>query len=84
MNAQRKLSLRGVPPWWDVVGRIDLHGVYPEPGHKRFFASLRMTKSEGFAMTFFLLMISFQFTLGDDPSEKLGSHGFQISVDAKG
>ena len=28
-----------------------LHGVYPERGHKRFFASLRMTKSEGFAMT---------------------------------
>jgi hypothetical protein len=27
-----------------------LHGVYPERGEKRFFASLRMTKSEGFAM----------------------------------
>ena len=28
-----------------------LHGVYPERGHKRFLASLRMTKSEGLAMT---------------------------------
>ena len=28
-----------------------LHGVYPEGVRKRFFASLRMTKNEGFAMT---------------------------------
>jgi len=30
-------------------------------------------KKQGFAMTFFLLVISFQFTLGDDPSEMLGA-----------
>ena len=31
-----------------------------------------------------VLVISFQFTLGDDPSEMPGSHGFQTSVDTKG
>jgi hypothetical protein len=45
----RDLSLRS--------GQGLLHGVYPEPGHKRFFAPLRMTKSEEFAMTFFRMSI---------------------------
>jgi hypothetical protein len=29
-------------------------------------------------------VISFQFTFRDDPSEMLGSHGFQMSFDTKG
>ena len=32
----------------------------------------------------FDLVISFQFTLGDDPSKMLGGHGFQTSVYTKG
>ena len=38
-----------------------LHGVYPERGHKRFFASLRMTKSEGFAMTLCVCQVIYDF-----------------------
>ena len=32
----------------------------------------------------FDLVISFELTLGDQPSEMLGGYGFQASIDAKG